>query len=122
MQRILDPAQIEAFTERSIPRVRLPEFANLFSRRAQRFLELSEKHAVGDYLRLMGAVGNAQQQVLGTLTASQPIAQAIALQVSLAHTHRMPLIQAAGWPRANGWRAILNDLCDSIVSLPGYPP
>ena len=56
MQRVLDPAQIEAFAQRTIPRIRLPDPASIFSRRAARLRKLSEGHAVGDYLRLMAAL------------------------------------------------------------------
>ena len=59
MQRVLDPAQIEAFAQRTIPRIRLPDPARVFSDRAARLLKLSEGHAVGDYLRLMAAVAKA---------------------------------------------------------------
>ena len=31
MQRVLDPAQIEAFAQRTIPRIRLPDSAKVFS-------------------------------------------------------------------------------------------
>ena len=66
MQRILDPAQIEAFAQRTIPRIRLPDPASLFLRRAARLRDLSEGHAVGDYLRLMATVSDAQQAALGS--------------------------------------------------------
>jgi len=57
VRRILDPAQIEAFGQRAIPRIRLPDRANLFALRGQRLRELGEGraagHAIADYLRLM---------------------------------------------------------------------
>ena len=68
MQRVLDPAQIEAFAQRTIPRIRLPDPARVFSDRAARLLKLSEGHAVGDYLRLMATVANAQQEALDRRT------------------------------------------------------
>jgi FdhE protein len=64
MQRVLDPAQIEAFAQRTIPRIRLPDPASVFSARAARLRQLSEGHAVGDYLRLMAALADAQQAAL----------------------------------------------------------
>jgi FdhE protein len=76
MQRVLDPAQIEAFGQRAIPRIRLPDRANIFSRRAARLRKLSEGHAVGDYLRLMATLADAQQRELDALTA-----EAVALDV-----------------------------------------
>jgi FdhE protein len=125
VQRILDPAQIEAFAQRSIPRVRLPDPANLFSRRAARLRALSENHAVGDYLRLMAIVSDAQQVALGSLTAQLPrageAAPSIDPQVILARRHGMPLLQAAGWPRDSRWRAALAELCDAVIARPDIP-
>jgi FdhE protein len=118
MQRILDPAQIEAFTERSIPRVRLPDPASLFAGRAQRLRSLTENHSLGDYLRLMAALADAQQVQFDQLRAaliSEKFAQNIGQQLELAHTHRMPVLQAAGWPRQDRWREILKGLCSALA-------
>ena len=97
MQRVLDPAQIEAFAQRTIPRIRLPDPARVFSDRAARLLKLSEGHAVGDYLRLMAAVAQAQQDALDRL------------------------LEASGWPRGSAWRTVLLELCDAIATAPGFP-
>jgi FdhE protein len=124
MQRILDPAQIEAFAERAIPRVRLSDPANLFTRRAQRLRALAEQHSLGDYLRLMAAVADGQQIALDALVGAmeaEPFAQPLSRQIELAHEHRMPLLSAAGWPRPQRWRGILNELCTSIAGAPGFP-
>jgi FdhE protein len=125
VQRILDPAQIEAFAQRSIPRVRLPDPANLFLRRAARLRALSENHAVGDYLRLMAVLSDAQQAALGALSAQpQPAGEAapsIDPQIILARRHGMPLLQAAGWPRDSRWRALLAELCDAVIARADIP-
>ena len=124
MQRILDPAQIEAFAQRSIPRVRLPDPANLFLRRAARLGALSENHAVGDYLRLMAVVSDAQQAAVDALTAQSPQAGAPASidpQITVARRHGMPLLQAAGWPRDGRWRAVLTQLCDAVNARADIP-
>jgi len=136
MQRILDPARIEAFAERSIPRVRLPDPASLFAGRAKRLRSVGENHSLGDYLRLMAAVADAQQvqfdQLRGALL-SEKFADHIGQQLELAHTHRMPVLQAAGWPRQDRWREILKSLCAAIVGdrvtgadahagVRGFPP
>jgi len=125
VQRILDPAQIEAFAPRSIPRIRLPDPAHLFSKRAERLRTLAENHAVGDYLRLMAAVSDAQQAAVGALTA-QPArtgeaAAAIDAQITLARRHGMPLLQAAGWARDSRWRAVLTELCGVVITVPDIP-
>jgi FdhE protein len=124
MQRILDPAQIEAFAERSIPRVRLPDPASLFGRRAQRLRALAEGHSLGDYLRLVAAVADGQQVALEALRAAlltEQFPHQLDRQIELAHTHRMPLLQAAGWPRQERWRGILNELCTATAGAAGFP-
>jgi FdhE protein len=125
MQRILDPAQIEAFADRSVPRIRLPDPASLFARRAQRLRTLAEGHSLGDYLRLVAALADGQQVALDALRAalvSEQFAQQLGRQIELAHAHRMPVLQAAGWPRQERWRTILNDLCTSVAGAAGFPP
>jgi FdhE protein len=138
MQRVLDPAQIEAFAQRAIPRIRLPDPANIFSRRAARLRKLSEGHAVGDYLRLMAALADAQQRELDAL-----VGDAVAFEVRsgldggdrrhalfgahdaerlrTAREHGMPPLQADGWPLDPHWRTVLFGLCDAIASAPGFP-
>jgi len=96
MQRILDPAQIESFAQRSIARIRLPDPATLFSKRAERLRELSQGHALGDYLRLMATVCDAQQAVL-TQSASLP------------PTHDIP------------WLKVLAGICGSVAASPDTP-
>jgi hypothetical protein len=55
VQRILQPGEIEPFAQRAVPRIRLPDRGNLFSRRARRLRELSANHTIGDYLRLLAS-------------------------------------------------------------------
>jgi len=121
MQRILDPAQIEAFAQRTIPRLRLAERSNVFSSRAQRLRQLSGTqsvgHTIGDYLRLMGDVADAQQAALASYQATLPDAE----RISQARTHRMPLIHTGGWPRERDWRRLLDGVCESVVALPSVP-
>jgi FdhE protein len=121
MQRILDPAQIEAFAQRTIPRLRLPERSNVFSSRAQRLRQLSGTqsvgHTIGDYLRLMADVADAQQAALASYHATLPDAE----WINQARTHRMPLIHTGGWPRERDWRRLLDGVCESVVALPSVP-
>ena len=124
MQRVLDPAQIEAFaTQRVIPRVRLPDTGRVFSDRARRLRYLSEGHAVGDYLRLMAAVAEAQQKTLQTLLLEVPAIHNVGQQrITLAQAAGMPLLQATDWPRDAPWRTTLLRLCDDTAATPGFPP
>jgi FdhE protein len=124
MQRILDPERIEASGNASIPRIRLPDPATLFARRARRLRGLAAGHSLGDYLRLMAVVAEGQQVALNTLIpafAAEQFAQQLGRQIEVAHEHRMPPLQAAGWPRQERWRSILSQLCGSIVETPGFP-
>ena len=117
MQRILDPAQIEAFAERSIPRVRLPDPAEN-GLRAERLRSLSANHSLREYLLLKAALAEAQQKQFDPLRsalASEGFAQQICGQLELAQQHRMPVLQAAGWPRQDRWRHILRARCRAIV-------
>jgi FdhE protein len=117
MQRVLDPAQIEAFAHRDIPRIRVPDREDLFAKRAQRLRELagseSRGHgrAIGDYLRLMEVVADAQQTAVTNLAVSRPGAE----EIAQARTHRMPLVHAAGLRRDPCWRGILGQLCDAVL-------
>ena len=125
MQRILDPAQIEAFAQRSIPRLRLAEPGSLFSKRAERLRRLREEHAIGDYLALMASVCEAQHTALAALTA-RPVSAAsnpgqARERMALAREHGMPLLQATSWPRDGRWREVLGEICGAIASLGGFP-
>jgi FdhE protein len=127
MQRILDPAQIEAFAERAIPRVRLCDPASVFADRAERLRALGEGHALGDYLRLMAVVADAQQAALAKLQATPAsdgkiASESAVARFELAHAHRMPLFQATGWQRDRRWRSVLNELCTAIANALGFPP
>ena len=125
MQRVLDPAQIESFAQRTIPRIRLPDPASLFSRRAARLRALSENHPIGDYLRLMAVLSDAQEVAVGVLSAQSPpvgtAAASIDPQITLARRHGMPLLQAAGWLRDGRWRAVLTQLCDAVNARADIP-
>jgi FdhE protein len=121
MPRILEPGQIEAFAERSIPRLRLPDRASVFAARARRLRQQAAAgapgQAIGDYLRLMAAVVEAQGLALGTFVPP-PLAAA---ELARAHTHGMPPIQASAWPRAGDWRTLLEQLCRSVGAAPEAP-
>src|SRR5688572_27589705 len=117
MPRILDPAQIEAFAERDIPRVRLPDRNRLFPRRAQRLRQLSEKNAIGDYLRLMASVAESQQAALTSMQAGLPPPE----QLAVSAAHGMPLAHARCWTRDSQWREALRQICAPIASTAAFP-
>ncbi len=131
MQRILDPTAIEAFAERSIPRVRLPE-PGVFGQRAARLRALSAGHSLSGYLLLMAELADAQEVQFESMRAAldaEGFASHIGTQLELAQTHRMPVLQAAGWPRQDRWRGTLRALCNlqqggtgRRTPAPSFPP
>jgi len=116
-QRILERGQIETLASRGIPRVRLPQSAQPFARRAERLRRLAEGHAIGGYLCLMAAVADAQQALLDAgVDAAPPAPEALAH----AAAHRMPPLAAASTPAAPP--ALLRRLVGAMGAAPGRPP
>jgi len=120
MQRILDPAQIEAFAERSIPRLRLADTATLYLKRAQRLSALSAGSAIGDYLQLMASLCEGQHRASEKwLTRRDPARadmEGLPTRIARAQVHGLPVLQASAWSRDAGWRAVLVELCESLRS------
>jgi FdhE protein len=118
MQRILDPAQIEAFAERSIPRLRLADPATLFLKRAERLAALSVGPAIGDYLKLIASLCEAQQRARDKWsTLPNPagaVLEQLPAQIARAQAHGLPLLQASAWTRDGSWRAVLAELCQAL--------
>ena len=80
---------------------------DLFSRRAARFEQLAAGHSLGDWLRYLGALSNAQQAALRDLPElTLPDAAALAR----ARAHRMPPLPAQSWPRPPHWIAVLRQI------------
>lgn len=123
MQRVLDPAQIEAFAHRDIPRIRVPDREDVFAKRARRLRELARSESrghgrtIGDYLRLMDVVADAQQAAVTNLAISRPSAE----EIAQARMHRMPLVHAVGLRRDPCWRGIVGQLCDAVLRSPEFP-
>lgn len=123
MQRILEPGQIEAFAQRNLPRLRLPDRARVFATRAARLRQQSESgaagHAIADYLRLMAHLADAQQLALADIETVE-VAHSPE-RIAHAKTFRMPLVPAMAWQREAHWRATLISICDSLAALPDIP-
>lgn len=116
-QRILDPTQIETLTQRSIPRVRLPDRSRVFARRAARLRELAETSPIGDYLHVLARVADAQQLALANFAPAFPDAAAIAR----AREHGMPPLHAPGWQRDRRWCELVRALAGAAAAAPDLP-
>ncbi|MDO8933188.1 MAG: formate dehydrogenase accessory protein FdhE [Rhodocyclaceae bacterium] len=85
-------------------RVIVPARATIFADRARRFAALAEGHALGDWLRFLGRLTQAQHGALQALNAV-PLPDAAALEQ--ARSHGMPPVPAQHWPRDHAWRDAL---------------
>lgn len=96
------------------PRVVLPDTATLFADRASRFLQVASGHPMADYLKLMGAVAQAQHDTLGRRQAL-PVAEAA---LSQSRDYGMPPLSALSHARSPLWRDDLSDLLAALDKNP----
>lgn len=97
----------------SEPPALLAPQADLFARRAERFDQLAEGHALGDWLRFLGSITRAQHLALQALP-ELPLPSAAALQQ--ARSHGMPAVPAQSWPRDPAWRAVLRQIAATVAA------
>jgi FdhE protein len=116
-QRILEPGEIETLAQRSIPRVRLPARAIVFARRAARLRHLSENAGIGDFLRFLAVLVDAQHAALGGLSVSIPTPG----HIEMSAQHGMPPVQPSAWPRTEAWFETLETLCGALGAHPEFP-
>lgn len=74
-------------------------------------------HAIGDYLRLMAALVDAQALALSALEPPLPSAA----ELTRSHTHGMPPVQASTWPRSAEWRDLAQRFCAAVAAYPAAP-
>jgi FdhE protein len=121
MPRILEPGQIESSSQGAIPRVRLPELSGPFRARAARLRQLAAPgaigHAIGDYLKLIAHVVEAQASALAALDPRLPDPS----ELARARTHRMPPIEARGWSREPLWRTLAAQLSEQVAAAADIP-
>lgn len=94
------------------PRVVLPDNAQRYAERAERFDALAAGHPMGEYLRLLAGICRGQQAALGAR-------QAVSLPEAALEQSRkfgMPPLSAQGHARAALWRADLRDIVDAVRS------
>jgi len=116
-QRILEPGQIETLAQASVPRIRLPDRRQLFSRRAARLRELAGGGGMGDYLQFIAVLADAQHAAAAELSVSPPDAAVL----DRAGELRMPPIHPGAWARPPQWRDTLESLCAAVAASPGFP-
>ncbi|OZI31919.1 formate dehydrogenase accessory protein FdhE [Bordetella genomosp. 10] len=117
MQRILPRGEIESLDHNNIPRLIAPVRAEVFRLRAARLRQLAQDSAIGDYLRLIAALADAQHAALADCETPAVDAQRIAL----AQAHGMAPVAAAEIPNDPAWRGILLQLLDHLDAAPGVP-
>jgi FdhE protein len=107
VKRILEPSEIQELDHSAIPRVRLPQRADIFTTRAQRLRALAtEDHLIRDYLLLMAELVDAQHTALGRLT--RPLITPLTSATDVA-------VDAARWSaRDPEWRQVLEFLLTQL--------
>ena len=116
-QRILEPGEIETLAQRSIPRVRIPTRTTVFARRAARLRHLGISAGIGDYLRFLAVLVDAQHAALKDLSVSVPTPE----QIRVSTEHGMPPIQPGAWPRGDAWFQTLRIICAALAAHPEFP-
>jgi FdhE protein len=94
------------------PFLRLPE-RSLFRTRAARLSALASGHALGDYLRFLGALANAQDAALA-LVRDVPLPGGE--ELARCREHGLPPLGIQGWKRAPVWREALHRILVSVES------
>lgn len=91
------------------PRVIPPERGTVFAASARRFEALAPRHALGDWLRFLGKLAQAQHEALQQFPA-------VSLHAGIrerATRHGMPPLAAHTWPRDPAWRGVLAALLEA---------
>jgi FdhE protein len=112
MQRILEPGEIQALDATALPRVRLPDRADVFAARARRLRALADGHPIGGYLRVMAMLVDAQHDVLSALP--KPVFDEASML--LAQRHGMPIVPAVAASFGPEWRAALSRLVERLAA------
>lgn len=117
MQRILQPGEIEALDRTRMPHARLPQPQNLYAERAARLLQKADDSPIGDYLRFIARLVQAQAAL--TTELSSPAWPQETIDTAIAHA--MPLCNAADAMDAQ-WQTVLERLLQHLEQGSLLPP
>jgi len=116
-RRLLSPEEIAAQAGSRIPFLHLPDRAEVFGQRAERLRSLAASHPMGDYLRFIARIADAQQRVLDTMP---PVALPSPQFVAACNEHGMPPLNVQTHRRDAWWcdvlRRLLRDAADDVGS------
>ncbi|HEX8963891.1 MAG TPA: formate dehydrogenase accessory protein FdhE [Rhodocyclaceae bacterium] len=104
-------ARIARMDDGSPPHVAAADPATIFAARAHRFRELARDHALGDWLRFLGRLADAQHAALRDLP-SVPLPNPAAIEN--AHRNRMPPAPAHRWRPKEIWRDVLHGIVATL--------
>lgn len=111
MTTLLEPGQVPQ-AGGDAPRVLAPDAQDVFAHRARRFAQLADGHSLGDYLRFMGRLAQAQQRALDAMP-DVPVPDAAAQ--SQSRQHAMPAAPAQSWTRDAAWRTALKAILEEVA-------
>jgi FdhE protein len=99
-------------TGNTSPVIIFPDPSDIFLQRSRRFTTLAAGHTLGDWLRFLARITEAQHKLLQTYSQ---FPQPDAATLSPARKHCLPPVPAQSWPRDPSWRQILTGLADLIA-------
>lgn len=112
MSTIIESIALSSQTHGEPPRVIAPDAGRLFAARARRFEQLAEGHALGDWLRFLGLLTQAQHEALSDLPS---LVLPDPAGLARAHQHHMPPLPAQFWPRDAAWRTALTRIASLVL-------
>ncbi|MCE4554505.1 formate dehydrogenase accessory protein FdhE [Pelomonas cellulosilytica] len=110
-QKILSPEEIAVRAGEQVSFLHLSE-PGVFAERALRLRTLAEGHAMGDFLRFIAELADAQHSAL---VAGVPVPLPTAEQIEAAARDGLPLLPADRWPRGAVWRESLRTLLADLA-------
>lgn len=108
---LLSPEEIAVRAGEQVSFLHLPE-PGVFAERALRLRQLAQGHAMGDYLRFLAELAQAQHE---QLRASVALSLPDAAQIEAAANAGRALLPASSWPRDAAWRQGLRALMQALA-------